>query len=122
MRGQVGRLAPRGDRLDNVRRQEGERQDQAEVPIADPLDGGEFGGAAGLTRDERLETIGMSGRRRKPSAELSNPESNVVALRHSADGKIAIRELMRIANSVPPAYVAATLGRQTQADGSRRSR
>jgi len=48
-------LAPRGDRLDNVRRQEGERQDKAEVPIADPLDGGEFGDAAGLTRDERLE-------------------------------------------------------------------
>ena len=56
MRGQVRRLAPRGDRLDDIGGQEGQRQEAAEVAIADPLDGGEFGDAAGLTRDERLET------------------------------------------------------------------
>ncbi len=56
MRGQVGRMAPRGDRLDDIGGEEGERQEAAEVPIADPFDPGEFGNAAGLTRDECLET------------------------------------------------------------------
>src|SRR5260221_5666392 len=56
VRGQVGRLAPRGDRLDDIGGEEGERQEAAEVAIADPLDPGQLGNAAGLTRDERLET------------------------------------------------------------------
>ena len=46
----------RGDRLDDIGGQEGERQQAAEVAIADPHDGGELGDAADLTRDERLET------------------------------------------------------------------
>jgi hypothetical protein len=56
VRGQVRRLAPRGDRLDDIGGEEGQRQEAAEVAIADPFDPGEFGDAAGLTRDERLET------------------------------------------------------------------
>ena len=48
MRGQLRRLMSRRDRLDDLRRQKGERQDPAEVAIADPFPDGEFGEATDL--------------------------------------------------------------------------
>jgi hypothetical protein len=55
MGGQFGGLPSGGDRLDDLRGQEGERQQAADVPIADSFDRREFGDTADLSRDERLE-------------------------------------------------------------------
>ncbi len=55
MGGQFGGLASRGDRLDDLRCQESERQQAADVPIADSFDRREFGDTTDLSRDERLE-------------------------------------------------------------------
>src|SRR5207244_1738830 len=56
MGGQFGGLSSGGDRLDDVRGQEGERQQAADVAIADSFDRREFGDTADLSGDERLET------------------------------------------------------------------
>ena len=48
MGGQVGRLASHGDRFDNVRRQEGERQHAADVAIANLFERREFGDTTDL--------------------------------------------------------------------------
>src|SRR3981189_3182980 len=56
MGGQLRGLPSRGDRLDNIRSQEGERQQAADVPIADSFDSREFGDTADPPRDERLQT------------------------------------------------------------------
>src|SRR5207245_5905524 len=55
MGGQFQGLPSGGDRFDNVRGQEGERQQAADVPIADSFDRREFGDTTDLSRDERLE-------------------------------------------------------------------
>jgi hypothetical protein len=48
MGGQFGGLPSGGDRFDNLRGQEGERQQAADVPIADSFDPREFGDTADL--------------------------------------------------------------------------
>jgi len=55
MGGQFGGLPSGGDRFDNVRGQEGERQQAADVPIADSFDRREFGNTTDPSRDQRLE-------------------------------------------------------------------
>src|SRR5437764_380376 len=55
MGGQFRGLLSGGDRFDNVRSQEGERQQAADVPIADSFDRREFGDTADSSRDQRLE-------------------------------------------------------------------
>ena len=56
MGGQFGGLPSGGDRFDNVRGQEGERQQAADVAIAASFDPREFGDTADLSGDEHLET------------------------------------------------------------------
>ena len=56
MGSELGRLTSRGDRVDNDRRQERERQQAAQVAIADSLGRREFGDTPSLPRDECLET------------------------------------------------------------------
>jgi hypothetical protein len=56
MGGQVRRLASRDDRVDYVRRQEGERQQAADVAIADFFERRELGDTTDLSRDQRLKT------------------------------------------------------------------
>ena len=55
MRGQFGRLPARGNRVEDVRREHGERQQGADVTIADPFGCREFGDTADSSGDERLE-------------------------------------------------------------------
>ena len=81
MGGQFGGLPSGGDRLDDLRRQEGERQQAADITITDSFDRREFGDTTDLSRDERLEAamsspdllqqdwIGISRNRGQPLAE-----------------------------------------------------
>ena len=54
MRGQFGRLPARGNRVEDVRCEHGERQQGAGVTIADPFGCREFGDTADPSGDERL--------------------------------------------------------------------
>ena len=55
MRGQVGRLTSRRDRLDDFRRQKGQRQQAAQVAITDAFDGRQFGDGADAAGDQSIE-------------------------------------------------------------------
>src|SRR5258708_25034761 len=103
MGGQFGGLPSGGDRFDNVRGQEGERQQAADVPIADSFDRREFGDTTDLSRDERLEAamsspdllqqdwIGISRNRGQP---LDNePHLHPAAMKASPASRCAWSEL-----------------------------
>ena len=73
MGGQVGRLASRGDRFDNVRRQEGERQHAVDVPIADSFERCEFG-------DTRPARQSLQGRPLQRAADTRRKNAGVRGL------------------------------------------
>src|SRR4051812_34914299 len=55
MRGQLGRLTSRRDRLDNLRREKGERQQAADVAIADPFDARQLGHGPDPAGDQSIK-------------------------------------------------------------------